>query len=36
MNNHGKSIGVEEIKGAAQIPYLKRDIENYQKIIEIN
>lgn len=36
MNNHGKLIGVEEIKGAEQIPYLKRDIENYQKMIEIN
>lgn len=36
MSSYGKIIGVEEIKGAAQIPYLKRDIGNYQKMIEIN
>ncbi len=29
-------IGEKRIEGAAQIPYLRRDIENYKKIIEMN
>lgn len=36
MNNQGKVVRSEEVKGKKQIPYLKRDIKNNQDMIEIH